>query len=195
MRNEWIWMAAVVSVALVSGCRSRTRVADVPRVDIELEGAGNRGYLVGTPPPLSERRTTRQMVETTIELPGAAAPLGPRSTAGAEESSPAGQAAGGATLEDSAGALDVPSEEPSKWAASPAPSSVDSYKVQKGDSLWSIAAKPEVYGKATRWRDLYEANRDLLKSPNDVRAGMSLKVPRYAQGSTTYDDNTITVKK
>jgi hypothetical protein len=37
-------------------------------VDLELAG-GNRGYLVGTAPAEPELKTTRQMVETTIELP------------------------------------------------------------------------------------------------------------------------------
>jgi nucleoid-associated protein YgaU len=54
----------------------------------------------------------------------------------------------------------------------------DTYVVQKGDSLWSIAAKPEIYGKATRWRRIFDANRDLLKSPDQLKAGMNLKIPR-----------------
>ena len=80
-------MLGVVSVVLVAGCRTATRIIEEPRADLELVGAGNRGYLVGTPPPPAERRkTTRQMIETEIEVP----PLGigrpqPPETAAAEE--------------------------------------------------------------------------------------------------------------
>ena len=45
----------VVGVLVISGCRTATRVTEVPRVDLELSG-GNRGYLVGTPP---DRKSTR----------------------------------------------------------------------------------------------------------------------------------------
>lgn len=55
-------------VVCVTGCRTATRITDVPRVDLELSG-GNRGYLVGSPSAEPELKTTRQMVETTIELP------------------------------------------------------------------------------------------------------------------------------
>ena len=58
-------LAAVVCVA---GCRTATRVTEMPRVDLEFSG-GNRGYLIGTPPAEAQLKTTRQMVETTIELP------------------------------------------------------------------------------------------------------------------------------
>ncbi|MBI4342382.1 MAG: LysM peptidoglycan-binding domain-containing protein [Candidatus Omnitrophica bacterium] len=84
-------------------------------------------------------------------------------------------------------------------APSGAPSHYDTYVVQKGDSLWSIAANPEIYGKASKWRRIFDANRDLLKSPDRVRAGMTLKIPRGESedgGSTTYDDDGgITYKK
>ena len=58
----------VAAVVCVAGCRTGTRLTEIPRVDLELS-SGNRGYLVGTPPAEAELKTTRQMVETTIELP------------------------------------------------------------------------------------------------------------------------------
>ncbi|MBI2495912.1 MAG: LysM peptidoglycan-binding domain-containing protein [Candidatus Omnitrophica bacterium] len=58
------------------------------------------------------------------------------------------------------------------------PGRYETYAVQKGDSLWSIAAKPEVYGSATRWRSIFGANRDVLKNPDGIRPGMTLKIPR-----------------
>ena len=53
---------------LACGCRTGARVTEFPRVDLELAG-GNRGYFVGTPPAEPELKTTRQMLETMIEIP------------------------------------------------------------------------------------------------------------------------------
>lgn len=36
------------------------------------------------------------------------------------------------------------------------------YTIKRGDSLWSIAAKPEVYGRGESWTKLWEANREML---------------------------------
>lgn len=192
MRTQALGVAAVLAVLSAAGCRSMTKVSEIPRVDMELEG-GNRGYLVGTPPQPEPRKMTRQMVETTIELPTRA--LG-GTFSSTEDASDLTQASQEQDL-----SLGIATEAPQPAAdgaaaAASADASADTYVVQKGDSLWSIAARPEIYGKASRWRTLYDANRDVLKSPNDLQAGMRLKVPRTeSAGSTTYDDDGISVKK
>ena len=185
MRRSAQLVMGIGAIVLLSGCQTSTRVAtrvtEQPRVDLSLEG-GNRGYLVGTPPPAPELKTTRQMVETTIELPtfyrskrsGAQATL----ESNAPEASAVVVGGGG--------------------EAAAAPQQYDSYAVQKGDSLWSIAAKPEIYGKASAWHRIYDANRDILKSPNRLKAGMTLKIPRgegASGGTTTYGSDGITYKK
>ena len=47
--------------------------------------------------------------------------------------------------------------------------------VLKGESLSSIAARE--LGNANRFTEIFEANRDQLKNANDVRIGMSLRIP------------------
>lgn len=59
-------------------------------------------------------------------------------------------------------------------AASPAPE-VRTYTVQRGDSLMRIAGR--VYGNSGRWTALYEANRRLMRNPQDLRVGQVLVVP------------------
>ena len=169
----------VIGVMMVAGCRTATRVTDVPRVDLELSG-GNRGYLVGTPPEAGNLKTTRQMVETDVEVPSWYKPTHVRKPVGIEELGP------------SQAQIDAIVGAPSGTAKM-----FDVYVVQKGDSLWTIAAKPEIYGKATRWRRIFDANRDILKSPERVRAGMTLKIPRGDEGagSTTYGDEGVSYKK
>lgn len=48
-------------------------------------------------------------------------------------------------------------------------------RVEKGDTLRKISER--VYGTEGRWREIYEANRAVLKKPEDVRIGQTLFVP------------------
>ena len=179
-------VVGLVGIVVVNGCvRAQTKLTELPRVDLNLSEGGNRGYLVGTPPEAGPQKTTRQMIGTDIEIPsfykakrGVGVPV------------------------DSMGPSEMEREQDGGSDAAEgeraAPSHYDTYVVQKGDSLWSIAAKPEIYGKASKWRLIFDANRELLKSPDRVKAGMTLKIPRGDEaegGSITYDDDGGTFKK
>ena len=170
----------MTGIGLMAGCRTAAKVTEVPRVDLTLS-EGNRGYLVGRPPEAPELKATRQMVETTMEIPSFYKPKRTGVQSGVEGIAPP----------------ETETENPAAPAqAGGAPGKYDTYVVQKGDSLWSIAAKPDVYGKATRWRRIFDANRDLLKSPDAVRPGMKLKIPRGdGGGSTTYGEEGVTYRK
>ena len=52
---------------------------------------------------------------------------------------------------------------------------MQSYTVEKGDSLSKIAQK--VYGKASLWRKIYEANQDHIKDPDLIYPGQVLRLP------------------
>ena len=52
---------------------------------------------------------------------------------------------------------------------------LQSYTVEKGDSLSKIAKR--VYGKASYWRQIYEANRDNVKDPDLIYPGQVLRLP------------------
>jgi len=49
------------------------------------------------------------------------------------------------------------------------------YEVQKGDSLSKIAKK--FYGEAGAWKRIFEANRDVVKNPDLIQPGWTLKIP------------------
>jgi nucleoid-associated protein YgaU len=49
------------------------------------------------------------------------------------------------------------------------------YVVKSGDSLSKIAQ--EVYGKAGRWKEIYEANKDQIDNPSLIRPGWKLRIP------------------
>ena len=52
---------------------------------------------------------------------------------------------------------------------------IESYTVKAGDTLSMIAEK--VYGDAAKYNDIYEANKDQLKSADDIKVGQTLKIP------------------
>lgn len=51
-----------------------------------------------------------------------------------------------------------------------------SYTVKENDSLWNIAKK--FYGSGTQYTKIYNANRNKIKNPNIIQAGMTLAIPR-----------------
>jgi len=55
------------------------------------------------------------------------------------------------------------------------PKTAQAYIVQSGDTLSKISTK--TYGTPVRWKEIYELNRDQLKSPHDLKLGQSLKLP------------------
>lgn len=57
---------------------------------------------------------------------------------------------------------------------SPNPGYIE-YTVQKGDSLSDIAK--EFLGDRNKYMDIFEANKKSLRNPNDLRVGMTLKIP------------------
>jgi len=186
MRGIRLICCGLMVLGSAAGCRTATRVTEVPRVDLTLSGAGNRGYLLGTPPPAGERRTTRQMLETNIEIPSFYTPKpGSRQVAPPTAPAPARPPASAA-----------PAVRMAAPQAPPAGGPFDTYVVQKGDSLWSIAAQPGIYGRATEWRRLFDANRELLQGdPGRIREGMTLQIPRGDTGQTTFSDKGVSFKK
>jgi outer membrane protein OmpA-like peptidoglycan-associated protein len=53
--------------------------------------------------------------------------------------------------------------------------STKEYTIQKGDTLSGIAQK--MYGKAHRWKYIYELNRDTIKNPNKLKPGQKILIP------------------
>jgi LysM repeat protein len=77
----------------------------------------------------------------------------------------------------------VSSPATSRITANPAPATkptadstgLRTHTVQAGDTLSKISQ--QYYGNRTRWRDIYAANRGVMKSESDLKLGMQLKIP------------------
>ena len=65
-------------------------------------------------------------------------------------------------------------------STAPAPAKDDAkdeiYVVVAGDSLSKLAKR--LYGDANKWRQIHEANKDLIKNPDVIHPGQKLKIPR-----------------
>lgn len=77
---------------------------------------------------------------------------------------------------------------PSTTKRPSATSSATSYTIKKGDTLWKISRK--FYGKGSKWRTIYNANKDIIEATAKKRGrksssnghwiypGVSIKIPR-----------------
>lgn len=59
----------------------------------------------------------------------------------------------------------------------------DGYKVVRGDSLWRISGKNEVYGNPYQWPLIYKANRDKIKDADLIYPGQQLAINRGASAA------------
>jgi nucleoid-associated protein YgaU len=60
--------------------------------------------------------------------------------------------------------------------SAPAQASGETYEVQSGDTLLSIAQ--QYYGDPTLWRQIYDANKDTIGTdPDKLQVGMKLTIP------------------
>jgi nucleoid-associated protein YgaU len=60
-------------------------------------------------------------------------------------------------------------------STAPAAEVYETYEVKSGDSLSKIAKR--VYGNASAWKKIFEANQDVLKDPDKFFPGQKLKIP------------------
>jgi tetratricopeptide (TPR) repeat protein len=75
-----------------------------------------------------------------------------------------------------AAARPAPAVRPSAAPAANSPSnSGRRHVVIQGDTLYKIAQR--YYGSGSKWPEILEANRDVLKNENAVRPGMELRIP------------------
>lgn len=56
------------------------------------------------------------------------------------------------------------------------PAAAQTYTVKKGDSLSRIAK--HIYGDASKWKLIYEANKDTIKNPDLIYPDQVLNIPQ-----------------
>lgn len=69
----------------------------------------------------------------------------------------------------------------------PAPVRPQSYRVRGGETLWTIAARSDIYADALLWPLIYQANRDQIKDPRQIYPKQSLTIPRQVSEEDQQD--------
>jgi len=190
---------------IFSGCVMRSYTTEVDRVDQEIYG--NRGVVFGTPPAVEEdtqARKTRTIYNLEVEVPSTYKPqavervktgktsdkelygnrgymqgrLAPEKevyvSGGKEEKvSTSTRLIGGMS---SAKMPQIVYSEPSSSSGSGNAAKKEYYVVQKGDTLQKISKK--FFGTTQKWTAIYEANKNVLKSPDKIRPGQKLAIPK-----------------
>ncbi|MCR4338191.1 MAG: LysM peptidoglycan-binding domain-containing protein [Candidatus Omnitrophica bacterium] len=173
--------SVVFVVAFLTGCasggiRARSYVDVRERVDQNREG--NQGYLMGSAPvEQKEHRKTRKVyvLEFTKELPK-------------DQQVPSENIQPSTSTEESSYEEPYLREEPRSRIELPrfeedeteffqaSAGSMTEYTVEKGDTLQKVSKK--VYGSYSKWTKIFDANKDVLKDPNQIKPGMVLKIPQ-----------------
>ena len=66
------------------------------------------------------------------------------------------------------------------------------HRVAQGDTLSDLAAR--YLGSRGRFLEIYEANRDVLRSPNDLRVGITLRIPAQREAAPAVPARAQTVR-
>lgn len=121
-----------------------------------------------------------------LETPGLASPAVPSATAmegpfdltpddlPTVRTRPAAPAVPPRTTAPAATRPDAPASQP-RPSVAPSPGRARTHVVQPGDTLYKLAQ--QYYNDRARWRDIFAANRDVMKTETDLRIGMTLRIP------------------
>lgn len=167
--------ASVAMVVSLAGCSVNTKMVTRERVDQDLSNSsGNRGYLMGTAPAAGDRKTTREYIEVQVEVPSIERESRvPKKSS--ETSAPATNYEASSAAETVVEEIDVVVEE-----------EFVNYKVQKNDTLQKISMK--YFGTTKKWKKIFNANTDILKSPDKLRPGMTIRIPMEGAADITINE-------
>jgi nucleoid-associated protein YgaU len=52
---------------------------------------------------------------------------------------------------------------------------VEYYEIQAGDTLWAISSR--FLGNGSRYNEIFEANREVIKNPDLIYPGQKIRIP------------------
>lgn len=61
------------------------------------------------------------------------------------------------------------------------------YTVEAGDTLWGIAARPDIYGNASYWPLIYAANREKIRDADLIHRGQELTIDLHPSEQAVQD--------
>lgn len=153
-------ICVLTSTLALSGCVARTYNLTRDRVDQEISSSsGNRGYIMGQAPESKERTTTRTVRVFEIELGRVK-----KYNLGCPSITPL------ATSMEEPAAVQEQETQNENTAQN-----FEKYTAGKNDTLQKISKR--FYGTTKRWMKIYEANKDVLRGPDKLYPGQTLKIP------------------
>lgn len=198
MRKPTIYYLLLTTLIL-SGCVMRVTPREVDRVDQELKG--NRGMVRGREAVIKEveRKRTKTIYDVEIEFGPSADSRRDVYTEGnkgyitksripekgakpIKKKKPARTPQILVPLETPQVVFQKPTGPEEKYAKEKGGETLREgevaqriYVVKKGDTLQKISNK--MYGTTRRWKEIYEANKDILESPDLLKPGQKLVIP------------------
>ncbi len=204
--NKLIVCCLLLVMFFASGCVIRTYTTEMDRVDQEIYG--NRGVIIGTPPAVEDSeqaRKTRTIYNVEVEVPSAYKALTEEKTKNEDKdlygnrgyiqgsmvpekelyvSRSGKEQVSSARISSGLGSARMPQIVYSEPSGDTGINSLSSgsgnekqyYVVQKGDTLQKISEK--FFGTTQKWKIIYDANKHILKSPDRIRPGQKLVIPK-----------------
>ena len=175
MKSIYFFASASAFALLLCGCApelDQTGLSPEEKVWAENIKANYGAWEVPESVPRGVRRDDLASAQNNDSAASAAAPSEAAPVVNEPAVAPVAGDAPAAVATDKSGA-DQAAVAPAAGAAEP-----EVYTVAKGDTLGGIARK--YYGKASAWKRIQEANKDVLKGKDKtlIRPGMKLQIPR-----------------
>jgi nucleoid-associated protein YgaU len=178
MKKVSLSILCLLLTLFLAGC-VKTYTYQVEREDQVL--TGNRGVIMGeAPEPVLDRKATRTMLGVDVTLPPSKEYKAERREL--EEEQFAGE------REEIAGEAVVrvePKKELREFITKKEeikkerqPQEI-TYTIQKGDTLQKIAKK--FLGRSSRWSEIYQENKDIIKSPEKIYPGQVIIIPQTVE--------------
>ena len=186
--------ALLISMFLISGCVT-VKPVTCERVDQEI--SGNQGFLMGegSLTPSKARKTTKTFIKVDIDLTRRdAEAVATEEYSEKKHSDSLKKMASGKPGDYNKGYFEAEADSKPETISDMSCVIVedveeieimtvlepvyDYYVVKKGETLWDIAGRPEVYGNSSKWKLIFNANKDKIKKPSLIKPGMKLKIPR-----------------
>lgn len=176
-----LFSVALLSLGLITGCASTDETSDAVLAEqaiAEAKAANAEAKAVN-----AEWRDTGKIIEQAegkyaAEDYEAAIALANKAKAQAETA--VAQAAAENQKFLNANAAAAAMDDSSSRAAA---GRVSSYSVVRGDNLWNISGKDEVYADPYQWPLIYKTNRDKIKDADLIHPGQVLDIDQNASAS------------
>lgn len=159
------YLLILLGVIFLGGCLTRTYTIEKPRTNLEVKG--NRGYLLGTPTEeVKPNRFGDKRTISVLEIEMGSHPS-PAADKPKKEAKPVREPV---IVEE-----EFVEEEILPQENITAEKNYELYTIQKNDTLQKISNK--FYGTTKKWKMIYDCNKDVLKSPDKVYPGKTIKIP------------------